>query len=103
MTFINHESRSVWNASQLDKNLSANLLNDWWNNRNKPEPKTHDNPITKTNELDNLPTKKLFKFISKDYSQNFDSRLFSLLPDVQGEDDKEEQFANRMKKKGRRF
>ncbi|WP_236537039.1 hypothetical protein [Sphingobacterium composti Ten et al. 2007 non Yoo et al. 2007] len=29
MTFINHESRSVWNASQLDRNLSANVFNDW--------------------------------------------------------------------------
>ncbi|WP_039889527.1 hypothetical protein [Chryseobacterium populi] len=26
--FIDHESRSVWNASQLDRNLSANRFND---------------------------------------------------------------------------
>lgn len=86
MTFIDHQSRSIWNGSQLDRNLSANLFNDRWNNRNKPEAKIQDNPITKTNELDNLPTKKLFKFISQEYSQNFDSGLFSLLPYVQGED-----------------
>ena len=30
MTFIDHESRTVWNGSQLDKNLSANVFNDWW-------------------------------------------------------------------------
>ncbi len=31
MTFIDHESRTVWNGSALSKNLSANVFNDWWN------------------------------------------------------------------------
>src|SRR5690606_15356872 len=30
MTFIDHESRTVWNGSALGKNLSANVFNDWW-------------------------------------------------------------------------
>lgn len=29
ITFIDHESCSVWNGSQLDRNLSANVFNDW--------------------------------------------------------------------------
>ncbi|MFG0592949.1 hypothetical protein [Myroides odoratimimus] len=37
ITFIDHESRSVWNGSALDRNLSANVFNDWWNNENKPQ------------------------------------------------------------------
>lgn len=34
--FIDRESRSVWNGSQLHRNLTENVLNDWWNNCNKP-------------------------------------------------------------------
>ena len=99
ITFIDHESRSVWNGSQLDRNLSANVFNDWWNNGNKPELKLQDSPVSNKNEMDKLPTKDLFEFISQEYSQNFDLGLFSLLPDVQGEDYEEEQFTKRMKKK----
>src|SRR5690606_3754318 len=104
MTFIDHESRSVWNASALDRNLSANVFNDWWNNGNKPELKIQDNPVSKANEIDNLPTKDLFEFLSQEHSSSFDLGLFSLFPDAQGEDYEEEQFAKRMKKKkGRRL
>ncbi|MFG5859463.1 hypothetical protein LDB17_14815 [Dysgonomonas sp. Shenzhen-Wh21] len=99
ITFIDHESRSAWNGSQLDRNLSANVFNDWWNNGNKPELKIHDNPITKTNEWDNLSTKDPFKFLSQEHSSNFDLSVFSLLPDAQGEDYEEEQFVNQMNKK----
>jgi hypothetical protein len=103
ITFIDHESRSVWNGSALDRNLSANVFNDWWNNGNKPELKTQDNPLSKTNTIDNQPTKDLFEFIPQEHSQNFDIGLFSLLPDAQGVDYKEETFAKRMKKKKRRL
>ncbi|MGV0752069.1 conjugal transfer protein MobB [Empedobacter brevis] len=99
ITFIDHESRTVWNASQLDRNLSANVFNDWWNNGKKPEPKVQDNPVSKTNTSDDLPTKDLFEFSPQEYSSNFDLGLFSLLPDAQGEDYEEEQFANQIKKK----
>ena len=105
MTFIDHESRSVWNGSQLDRNLSANMFNDWWNNGNKPELKIQHSPVSKANEIDNLPTKDFFEFLSQEHLPNTDIGLFSLLPDAQGEDYEEEQFANRMKKKkkGRQF
>ncbi len=106
ITFIDNGSRTVWNGSQLDRNLSANVFNDWWNNGNKPELKIQNNPVSKTNTMDNLPTKDLFEFIPQGHSANFDSGLFSLLPDAQGIDYEEEQFANRMKKKkkkGRRL
>ncbi|WP_353158821.1 conjugal transfer protein MobB [Myroides odoratus] len=99
ITFIDHESRSVWNGSQLDRNLSANVFNDWWNNGNKPVLKIQDNPVSNANTIDDLPMKNLFEFIPQEYSQNFDMGLFNLLPDVQGVDYEEEQFAKRMKKK----
>lgn len=105
MTFIDHESRTVWNGSQLDRNLSANVFNDWWNNGNKPELKIQESPISKANEIDNLPTKDLFEFLSQEHSPNTDIGLFSLLPEALGENYEEEQFAKRVKrkKKGRRL
>lgn len=45
ITFIDHESRSIWNDSALDRKLSANVFNDWWNNGNKPELKMQDSPF----------------------------------------------------------
>ncbi|MDM1071805.1 relaxase/mobilization nuclease domain-containing protein [Empedobacter brevis] len=99
MTFIDHESRSVWNGSALDRNLSANIFNDWWNNGSKPELKIQDSPVSKTDTLDDLPTKDLFEFLAQEHSHSSNLGLFSLLPDVQGEDYEEEQFAKRMKKK----
>lgn len=102
MTFIDHESRSVWNGSQLDRNLSANVFNDWWNNGNKPELKIQDSPVSNTNTIDHQPTKDLFEFISQEHSANSDLGLFNLLPDAQGEDYEEEQFAKQMKRKKNR-
>lgn len=105
ITFIDHESRSVWNGSQLSRNLSANVFNDWWDNGNKPELKTQDSLVSKANEIDHQPTKDLFEFITQEHSQSSDLGLFSLLPDAQGVDYEEEQFAKQMKKKkkGRRL
>lgn len=99
ITLIDHESRTVWNGSQLDRNLSANVFNEWWSNGNKSELKIQDNPVYDENTIDNQPTKELFEFISQKHSQSSDLGLFSLLPDVQGEDYEEDQFAKQMKKK----
>ncbi|QES92225.1 relaxase/mobilization nuclease domain-containing protein [Empedobacter brevis] len=105
ITFIDHESRSVWNGSQLDRSLSANSFNDWWNNDDKPELKIQDSPVLNQNTIENQPTKDLLEFIGQEHTPIFDFGSFSLLPDVQGEDYEEEQFAKRMKKKkkGRRL
>lgn len=80
ITFIDHESRSVWNASQLDRNLSANIFNEWWNNGNKPELKIQESPVSNTNTLGNQQTKALFEFITQEHSHSSDLGLFSLLP-----------------------
>lgn len=103
ITFIDHESRSVWNGSQLDRNLSANVFNDWWNNGNKLELKIQDIPISKGNTINDLPTKNIFEFISQVHTANFDIGLFNLLPDAKGEDYEEEQFTNEIKKKKRKY
>ncbi|MOA44677.1 hypothetical protein D3C78_1669910 [compost metagenome] len=83
----------------MDRNLSANVFNDWWNNGNKPELKIQNSPVSKTYTIDDLPTKDLFEFIPQEHSQSIDLGLFNLLSDTQGVDYEEEQFANRMKKK----
>lgn len=72
MTFIDHESRSVWNGSQLDKNLSANVFNDWWNNGNKLELKIQDSPVSKANEIDYLTRQDLFEFILHEHLHSSD-------------------------------
>lgn len=103
ITFFDNGSRTVWNGSQLDRNLSANVFNDWWNNGNKPELKIQDNPVSKKDTLDNLPTKDPFEFIPQKHSSNFDMGLIVILLDAQGEDYEEAQFTKRMKKKGRKL
>jgi hypothetical protein len=48
ITFIDHNSKSVWNGSRLAKELSANTFNDYWNHNIKPDFKVADEPNQKT-------------------------------------------------------
>ena len=110
MTFIDHESRTVWNGSALGKNLSANVFNDWWNEqaigkRQEAEKKSVQNqPSTTGNPLEKEEAHALFDFLNK--GQPTDDLLIDglggLLPEAQGEDYEEQEFANRMKKKKKR-
>jgi hypothetical protein len=111
MTFIDHESRSVWNGSQLGKNLSANVFNDWWNNGNKPQQPAQDNKDFKNDTIEKEGMNQHhnpFEFFGKvdKHHANEESNLIEafggLLPQAQGEDFEETAFANRMKKKKRR-
>jgi len=111
MTFIDHESRSVWNGSQLGKNLSANIFNDWWNNGNKLQQPAQDNKDFKTDTIVKEEMNQHhnpFEFLGKEDMRhsNEESNLIEafggLLPQAQGEDFEETAFANRMKKKKRR-
>lgn len=61
--------------------------------------KIQDSPVSNTNMIDQQPTKDLFEFISQEHSANSYLGLFSLLPNTQGEDYEEEQFAKSMKNK----
>ncbi|MBD0724782.1 relaxase [Flavobacterium sp. L1I52] len=116
ITFIDHESRSVWNGSQLGKNLSANIFNDCWNEKTtqKRQDGIHDNikitspESTNTTKPETEKPHTLFDFLNKDQSTEtqsdfgFMESLGSLLPEAQAEDYEEQQFANKMKKKRRR-
>lgn len=106
ITFIDHNSRSVWNGSRLGKELSANTFNDYWNNNIKPYIKdTIELPpkLSKTNEVD-FPQEEphhLFDFLNTEpkHEEGLIEALGSLLPEIQGEDYEEQDFVNKMKKK----
>lgn len=111
ITFVDHSSKSVWNGSQLGKNLSANVFNDWWNNGNKMEQPVQGNGAPKNNATINEDVKQshnLFGFLVKEdmsYSHeesNFVEVFGGLLPNAKRDDYDEEFFANQMKKKARR-
>ena len=109
MTFVDHESRTVWNGSALDKNLSANVFNDWWKaediaERQSTERTSSTNLPTagKSNADEKEETHGLFDFLNKEQpSDDFGliDGLGGLLPEAQAEDYEEQAFANRMKKK----
>lgn len=109
MTFIDHESRTVWNGSALGKNLSANVFNDWWKEQaveqrqNAEQTNIKDVPFTgKSVAEEKEETHQLFDFLNKEQPADdfgWMDGLGALLPQAQGEDYEEQAFANRMKKK----
>lgn len=109
ITFIDHNSRSVWNGSRLGKELSANIFNDYWNNNIKPDIKDSvelPQKLSRTSDADLLQEEPhhLFDFLNTE-PKNEDGLIESLgelLPETQGEDYEELDFANRMKRKKRR-
>ena len=117
ITFIDHESRTVWNGSQLGKNVSANIFNDCWKEIAFQKPQKHiqndKNILSPENKNDTkIETEKphtLFDFL--DGKQSIQSAaefgligsLGGILPEAQAEDYEEQLFANQMKKKKRRI
>jgi hypothetical protein len=116
MTFIDHESRTVWNGSQLSKNLSANVFNDLWKNEGTQKVQNeiqHTKTISSTaSKNESKPeTEKphaLFDFLNGNYSTHSKpdfgliASFGTLLPITQGEDYEEQVFANQIKKKTKR-
>ena len=111
ITFVDHSTKSVWNGSQLGKNLSANVFNDWWNNGNKMEQLVQRNVNSKDKAAIDEEIKEpnnLFSFLDKEdlsysHEENNLIEVFGgLLPNAKAEDYDEGLFANQMKKKARR-
>ena len=109
ITFIDHNSKTVWNGSRLGKELSANTFNDYWNNNIKPEinePAVQPPKISTSNDAD-IPAEEphhLFDFLNTNekHEDGLIEALGGLLPEAQGEDYGELDFANKMKKKRKR-
>ncbi|WP_336703149.1 conjugal transfer protein MobB [Chryseobacterium indologenes] len=107
VTFIDHHSKTVWNGSRLGKELVANNFNDYWNRNIKKDIKGPVISETKPSLNDmHLPTEErhhLFDFLSTDkHEDGLIEALGSLIPEAQGEDDEEQDFVNKMKKKRKR-
>lgn len=109
MTFIDHESRTVWKGSALDKNLAAGVFNDLWKGQAVEQRKDADHTILPTTGKGVADEKEeaheLFDFLNAaqpDYAADdlgLIDGLGGLLPKAPGEDYEEQAFANRMKKK----
>jgi DUF2075 family protein len=111
ITFIDHKSRSAWNGSELAKNLSANVFNDWWNNGNKTDVALKNNTTVREtfregNQINqsNSQPDSLGKenMPNSEQENNLVETFGSLLPQVQGEDFQETDFANQLKRKANR-
>ncbi|RLJ75097.1 conjugal transfer protein MobB [Pedobacter alluvionis] len=114
ITFIDHNSKTVWNGSRLGKQCSANVFNEWWNHQKRPKHTTEKQSQTAKNPqkkyVKNTAEKPhhLFDFLYGTQNSNaqdeggFLESLDGLLPQSQGEDYDELIFENQMKKKKKR-
>ncbi|TDO68867.1 relaxase/mobilization nuclease-like protein [Flavobacterium chryseum] len=111
ITFIDHESRCVYNGSELGRNLSANVFNDWWNNgvkTDQPLKNSNDSALTSNAENQTIQPEIVPDFFEKHDTydsadqNNIIEAFGSLLPENQGEDFQETAFANQMKRKDKR-
>lgn len=109
ITFIDHNSKTMWNGSRLGKELSANTFNDYWNNNiatDIKEPVELQSKISTLNDTD-LPAQEphhLFEFLNtaEKHEEGLIEALGGLLPEANGDDYQEQDFASRMKKKRKR-
>lgn len=107
ITFIDHQSRSVWNGSQLAKDLSAGVFNDWWNNGSKPKidlqsPGLEKAAANTNNSITHNKTSENQSYPSLSNTANAMSDIFGgLLPQTAGEDYEEDEFARQMKKRSK--
>ena len=116
MTFIDHESRTVWNGSQFNKNLSANIFNDLWKNEGTQKVQNHiqnkksisSKASKNESKIETEKPHALFDFLNGNHLSNsipdfgLIESLGSFLPISQGEDYEEQVFANQIKKKTKR-
>lgn len=105
ITFIDHNSKTVWNGSRLGKELSANVFNAYWQNSIKAEvlnkssqqinsPQIKDIIYLKDEEIH--PIFQINQF--KEGSSVIEEFGSLLLPDIHGEDFEELDFENKIKK-----
>ncbi|MCX8530916.1 conjugal transfer protein MobB [Chryseobacterium luquanense] len=100
ITFIDHQSTSVWNGSRLGKEFSANAFNQYWNgglDGNNEDEKECKN-ISNSEILQSEKPHELFNFLHQD-SNSVIEGFGSIMPEILGEDYEELDFENRMKRK----
>ncbi|MFH7004220.1 conjugal transfer protein MobB [Flavobacterium bizetiae] len=111
VTFIDHNSKTVCNGSELGRNLSANVFNDWWNNGKKEDLPTKENTasqkiIPAEDQIKEPQSPSAFSGKEDMPENGQDNTIFeafgNLLREAQGEDFQETAFANQMKRKDKR-
>lgn len=98
ITFIDHNSKSVWNGSQLSKELSANSFNTLWN---EVETKPKTNSYNSSNNDISLEKSSEHFFNNNSY-EVFDRFFSGLLSSGPHEDQEEQIFESQMKKRQRK-
>jgi len=112
ITFIDHNSRSVWNGSQLGKAFAANAFQERWSERkgriaSEQGPDVRLSPLVPSREVVGLPEDP-FRFLENDQTSDpaqgssLAEALGSLLPHAWGEDREEQEFTHRMRRRRRR-
>lgn len=111
ITFIDHNSKTIWNGSKLGKEFSANAFHDLWSSQNrlanKPDEKQPKHLEGTNTKFDSESPHHHFDFLNSSPCNNENDSLLGIfggiLPDAQGEDYEELEFANRMKKKKKKI
>lgn len=105
ITFIDHHSRSVWNGSRLDKQLSAGIFEEWWSAGKKPvfnEEQGNSKNTGFGQKGEDVPGNFVIPSDASTYQENADDLLGfigTLIPDARGDDFEELNFEFQMKKK----
>ncbi|UOU98223.1 relaxase/mobilization nuclease domain-containing protein [Chryseobacterium daecheongense] len=98
ITFIDHNSKSVWNGSQLGKELSANSFNKLWHEiETKPESSSYN-----SSNNDISFEKSSEHFFSNNSYEGVHGFFSSLLSSDTDKDHEEQIFASQMKKRERK-
>lgn len=114
MTFIDHESKTVWNGSRLGKEFSANIFNEMWSKSSEQGTSNlqkENSTLLQSVSEDHLPIEKphaLFDFpetsgTGSEYEiAGFIETTGSLFTESRGENYEEMAFEKRMKKRKRK-
>ncbi|WP_312822739.1 conjugal transfer protein MobB [Epilithonimonas sp.] len=98
ITFIDHPSKSVWNGSQLSKELSANVFNGMWNQRETKPEVMFNNNLPENSFQENTTE----QFVAESISELFDGLFNGLLSSDANSDQEEQIFESQMNKKQRK-
>ncbi len=96
VTFVDHESRCVFNGSRLGKEFSANAFNDRFGQQPEPETKQQAKEQPKTNG-------QIEKSTTLDIGNTLTNIFDWLIPDSAGTCDDYNRFQKRKRKKKRRY
>ena len=106
ITFIDNNSRIVWNGSSLGKEYSANVFNNLWKNqqthRKTSDLKQQESQSALTDKPLSTEIHSLFWFLSGENNNDNENSFPRLLPLVQGEDHEDEILAQQMRRRKKR-